>query len=70
MLTSKDIQMIIRAEREVFITKDELKSGLKELSDKFDILQTSVDNFAKTVAKHDDEIKVTNHRLNKLENPA
>jgi predicted nucleic acid-binding Zn-ribbon protein len=70
MLTNNDITRIVNATieagKEIFTTKEDFQ----ELKADFNKLQTSVDKFAKKVSTRDDEIKVINHRLKKLENPA
>lgn len=68
MLSAKDIKRLILAMREVFATKEELFEVRDELTNKFSVLQTTVDNFATKVTRHDNEIIVINHRLDKLEN--
>jgi hypothetical protein len=67
MLTTKDLNSIrglIQQELEP------IKSDFSELKQDFRILQTSVDNIARTVYVHDQKIKIINHRLHQLENPA
>jgi outer membrane murein-binding lipoprotein Lpp len=47
--------------------KDELKSDIRRVEGKVDILQTSVDGFAKITKNTQEEITVINNRLEKLE---
>ena len=64
MLTKKDIQNLIEALKEIFVTKEEFSEYIVE----FRQMATSVDNIAQSVGRHDDEIKVLNSRVSKLEN--
>lgn len=74
MLTNNDIKRIvdatIAAGREVFVTKEDFDAEFSGLRHDFNQLQASVDNAFIILMRHDDELKIANHRLNKLENPA
>lgn len=66
MLSIHEIKQIVEAHREVFATREDFE----ELRKDFSKLQTTVDGYAKKMSDHDIEIKVLNHRVTKLENPA
>lgn len=73
MLTNKDIQKL----QEIFVTKNEFKQEFSLLRTEFSLfrkdfsqLLNSVDSLARTMARHDDELIIINHRLHKLENSA
>ena len=66
MLTKEDIKNLIKAEKEVFVTKTELVDVETRLKQSFSNLQTSVDGLVKTV-KDKQEIKVLGHRVDKVE---
>lgn len=70
MLTNLDIQKISGALRTVVQEEAASKNDMQELRGDFNLLQKSVDNLARTVYVHDQELKIINHRLDKLENPA
>jgi hypothetical protein len=63
MLTKNDISKLIEAEKEVFPTKSDFENLKKD----FNKLQTSVDIFSKISKTNQDELKVLNHRVSKLE---
>jgi hypothetical protein len=67
MLTNNDIKRIVEATiaagKEVFVTKEEFALAFGELRNEFNQLQASVDNAYKILIRHDDELKIINHRL-------
>jgi hypothetical protein len=67
MITTKDIAKLIAAFKEIFVTKEDLADFKNEMKTDFRTLQNSVDGFAKTIARHDDEIRILHHRVKNLE---
>jgi hypothetical protein len=70
MITDKDIKKLIQ----IFPTRDEMtdlatKSDIDGIKLGIHQLQQTVDNFARKVNIHDQEITIINHRLDELENP-
>ena len=63
MLTPEDIQLFIKAEKEVFPSKVDFE----ELRADFRNLQTSVDNYAKKADNYYKEMAVLMHRVNRME---
>jgi|GEM_PF-3929076 len=64
------VQGVIEYGEEVSVTKKDLDDLKIEMKSVFSSLQASVDKFGISADRHDKEIKVANHRLHKLENPA
>ena len=67
MLTSTDIQRLLKAFQGVFYTKEEMDQKFAGIDEKFSQLQTSVDKFAKTTNKNEQEIKAGGNRIDVLE---
>ena len=65
MLTDEDIQKLIKEFQIVFATKGELQSFKEEMAEKFDNLQTSVDEYLKEVKKNSQEITVMGKSVRK-----
>ncbi len=65
MLEEQDIQKLI----DVFATREEIatKKDLEELNQKFDVLQTSVDNYAKKADTYFQELAALRSKVNRLE---
>ncbi|MBU1045728.1 hypothetical protein KJ616_01240 [Patescibacteria group bacterium] len=65
MLTEEDILKLI----EVFVTKDDLKEAVRNLSTKgdFDNLLTSVDAYAKRADKYFQEMVMLTHKVDRHE---
>lgn len=70
MLSIHEIQQIVEAHKAVFATKEDLLELRETMRKDFSDLQTTVDGYAKKMNDHDIEIKILNHRVTKLENPA
>ena len=62
MLTDRDINRIVEASREVFVTRGEFQDFLVEFRE----WTSSVDTMLKSITRHDDEIAIINHRLAKF----
>jgi len=67
MLTNEDIQKLIKAQKEVFATREDLDGLKKSLKSDFSDLQTSVDTFAKKADTYFQEMVVLAHKIDKLE---
>jgi len=63
MLTTEDIQNLIKAEKEVFTTKDDFAN----LEKMFSNLQSSVDAYAKKADTYFQEMTAMRHALNRHE---
>ena len=63
MLTIEDIQNLIKAEKEVFTTKDDFAN----LEKMFSNLQSSVDDYAKKADTYFQEMTAMRHALNRHE---
>ncbi|MDP3993385.1 MAG: hypothetical protein U1C57_01165, partial [Candidatus Doudnabacteria bacterium] len=63
MLTTEDIQNLIKAEKEVFTTKDDFAN----LEKMFSNLQSSVDAYAKKADTYLQEMTAMRHALNRHE---
>lgn len=67
MLTKKDIDKIIEANREVFPTKEDFDAFKDEMRENFSGLQTSVDAYAKKADKYFQEMLMLSHKVERLE---
>lgn len=67
MLTSEDIQNLINAQKELFVTKEELVTLEYNLNLKFDKLLTAVDAIAKNNKDSGEEAIVMRHRMERME---
>jgi predicted phage gp36 major capsid-like protein len=67
MLTTEDIQNIIKAEKEVFATREEYKRDFEDLRKDFRALQTSVERLVTNFEKYYEEQKILTHKLERLE---
>lgn len=63
MLTNEDIQNLIRAEKEVFATKDDVS----EVKQSIGVLTSSVDAYAKKTDTYHQEMAVLIHKLHRVE---
>lgn len=63
MLTDTDIKKIIRANREVFTTKEELAAIEERLIKSFSDLQSAVDVYAKKADTYFQEMLVLAHKV-------
>lgn len=63
MITPDDIENLTEYQKEVFVTKKDLK----KVEDKIDILLTSVDGIAKMAKDNTQEIGVLHHRVQQVE---
>ncbi len=63
MLTLDDIKLIIKAEKEVFPTKEDFEDLRKD----FRTSQTSVDNYSKKTDTYHQELAVYKHKVNSME---
>lgn len=63
MLTSEDIRLLIKAEKEVFTTKDDFA----RLEQAFSDLQTAVDGYAKKADAYFQEMVVLANKVNRHE---
>ena len=68
MITDKDIEKIIKANREFFYDKTETDLKFDEVNQKFDKLLTSVDGYAKKVDDYHQEMKMLGNKVNRNEN--
>ena len=63
MLTQEDINLLIKAEKEIFPAKDDFEDLRKD----FRQLQTSVDNYSKKTDAYHQEMAVLNNKISRLE---
>ena len=67
MLTKKDIQKIIDANREIFPTKEEFEAFREEMRKNFSNLQTSVDTYSKKADTYFQEMVMLAHKVDRHE---
>lgn len=67
MLDDKDIQRIIKANREVFATKEDFEDFREEMRKSFSDLQTSVDAYAKKADDYFKEMVALSHKVDRHE---
>ena len=67
MITQKDIQNIITAEREVFATKQELSEMREEMRTEFSTLTKAVDAYSQKAETFFQELVMTNHKVERHE---
>ena len=67
MLSAKDIEKIITAQKEIFYNKEDLDEKFEEQTASFSKLQTAVDGFAKTTKDAEQETMVFGHRVGRVE---
>ena len=67
MLTDKDIEKIIEAEKQVFPTKQDFASFKDEMKEDFSGLQTSVDSYAKKADTYFEEMTALSHKVDRHE---
>jgi len=67
MLTREDIENLIKAEKEIFVTKQDLQELEDKLSGEINVVKTSVDGLVKIVKNNGLEIKSLNYRVTRLE---
>jgi len=63
MLTTKDIQLLIKAQKEVFATRDDFES----MREDFSKLQTSVDKYSKKADTYFQEMVLLSHKIDRHE---
>lgn len=64
MLDDKDIEKLIEAQKEVFVTKLDLLSFKDEILKDFDNLQTSVDTYSRKADAYFQEMVMLSHKVN------
>lgn len=67
MLTSEDIKNLIKAQAEVFATKEDLEKVKEDLRVDFSNLQTSVDAYAKKADTFFQEMVMLSHKVDKMD---
>jgi hypothetical protein len=67
MLTNEDIQNLIKAQEEVFVTKLDLENFRDEYKKDFDLLQKSVDAYAVKADKFFQELVMLAHKVDRHE---
>ena len=67
MLTSADIKKLIAVMKQFFYTKEELDEKFSEIDRKFSQLQNSVDSIARMANDNAQEISVSGHKADRLE---
>lgn len=67
MLTNEDIQNLIKAQEEVFATKEDLEKMKEDIRKDFSNLQTSVDAYAKKADTYFQEMVILAHKVDKMD---
>ncbi len=67
MLTNQDIQKIIKANEQVFATKEDLENFKDEMKENFSNLLTSVDSYAKKADSFFQEMVMLSHKVDRQE---
>ncbi len=67
MFRKEDIQKIIKANREVFATKEDFESFREEMRKSFSGLQTSVDAYAKKADAYFQEMVALSRKVDRME---
>jgi len=67
MLTNEDIQKLIKEQKSVFATKEDLEILKEDLRRDFSVLQTAVDGFAKKADTYFQEMVMLSHKVDRLE---
>ena len=67
MLTNEDIQNLIKAQEEVFITKHDFDSFRDEYKKDFSNLQSAVDDYATKADKFFQELVMLTHKVDRHE---
>ncbi len=67
MLTDEDIQRIIKANEEIFPSKEEFESFKEEIREDFSNLQSSVDAYAKKADTYFQEMVMLSHKVDRHE---
>jgi uncharacterized coiled-coil DUF342 family protein len=67
MLTDQDIQKIIKANEQMFATKEDLENFKDEMRESFSNLQTSVDSYAKKADSFFQEMVMLSHKIDRQE---
>ena len=68
MFEDKDIQKIIKANQEVFATKEDFEDFREEMRKSFSDLQTSVDDYAKKADTYFQEMVMLSHKVDPVRN--
>jgi hypothetical protein len=67
MLTNEDIQNLIKAQEEVFVTKADLENFREEYKNDFNNLQSTVDEYATKADKFFQELVMLSHKVDRHE---
>ena len=67
MLTNEDIVKIIKAEQEVFATREELDKRFDKIREDFSNLQTAVDAYAQKADTYFQEMLMLSHKVDRHE---